>query len=59
MDKDKLYQSAPEMFECILSMLFWYSNRLDGHNVSPFENQPPEIQRAMRVFKTIMGEEYK
>ena len=59
MDKDMLYQSAPEMFECILSMLRWYSNRLDGHNVSPYENQPPEIQRAMRVFKAVMGEDYK
>lgn len=59
MDKDKLYQNAPEMFECVLSMLRWYSNRIDGHNISPYENQPPEIQRAMRVFKTVMGEDYK
>jgi hypothetical protein len=59
MDKDKLYQCAPELFECVVSMMRWYSNRLDGHNISPIENQPPEIQRAMRVFKTITGQDYK
>lgn len=59
MNKDKLYQSAPEMFECLISMLRWYSNRLDGHNISPINNQPPEIQRAMTIFKQITGEDYK
>lgn len=54
-----LMVNAPEMFGCVLSMLRWYSNRLDGHNVSPYENQPPEIQRAMRVYQSITGEEYK
>lgn len=48
-----------ELFGCLLSMLRWYSNRLDGHNISPYENQPPEIQRAMNVYKTITGEDYK
>lgn len=48
-----------ELFSCLLSMLRWYSNRLDGHNISPYENQPPEIQRAMNVYKNITGEDYK
>ena len=54
----RMQSSAPELFGCLLSMLRWYSNRLDGHNISPIENQPPEIQRAMRVYKTITGEDY-
>lgn len=53
-----LISQAPELFVCVLSMLRWYSNRLDGHNISPIQNQPPEIQRAMRVYKTITGEDY-
>lgn len=55
----KLIAASPEMFECLLSMLRWYSNRLNGHDISPIENQPPEIQRAMKVYKTITGEDYK
>lgn len=58
-DNARLIAQAPEMFTCILSMLRWYSNRLNGHDVSPYDNQPPEIQRAMRVYKNITGEDYK
>jgi len=55
----RLIAASPELFGCLLSMLKWYSNRLDGHNISPYDNQPPEIQRAMDVYKTITGEDYK
>ena len=58
-DNARLIAQAPEMFTCILSMLRWYSNRLNGHDISPYEKQPPEIQRAMRVYKSITGENYK
>lgn len=57
-DTQVLHEQAPEMFTCIISMLRWYSNRLNGHDISPYENQPPEIQRAMRVYKAITGEDY-
>ena len=53
-----LIAHAPELLGCVISMLRWYSNRLNGHDISPYENQPPEIQRAMRVFKEIIGEDY-
>lgn len=54
----RLMAAAPELWICVISMLRWYSNRLDGHNISPIENQPPEIQRAMRIYKEITGENY-
>lgn len=55
----KLISQTPEMWTCLLSMLRWYSNRLNGHDISPYDKQPPEIQRAMRVYKSITGEDYK
>jgi hypothetical protein len=59
LDTKKLRDLAPEMFGVLLSMLRWYSNRLDGHNISPYKNQPPEIQRAMDVYKAITNEDYR
>ena len=53
-----LIAHAPELLGCVISMLRWYSNRLDGHNISPIQNQPPEIQRAMIVFNKITGENF-
>jgi len=60
MHNARLISCAPEMVELLMRFVGWYSNKMpDNFNmVMPFENQPPEVQDAMRLIKKATGLDY-
>lgn len=55
----RLIAASPEMFDLLVRFVGWYSNKdlKDFNLVMPIQNQPPEIQDAMRLLDKITGEQ--
>jgi hypothetical protein len=52
----RLIAAAPDLLEVVDSCIKWYGNRNpDNDELWPYDNQPPEIQRAMDVIAKVKG----
>jgi hypothetical protein len=52
-----LIAAAPDLLDVVESCIKWYANRNpENDELWPYDNQPPEIQRAMDVIAKTKGE---